>query len=156
MGFTTTNTYDGNLLSTTTPAPDASHAGSTTLFSYDTKGEVVRGTDPRNNATTIAYIGAGLVSNITDAQDNVISFQYDLRANRTSLKEALKNATALTYNARNRLTTFLVRTKASFNLLMIRGAGEPRSLTAMVKPPPLATTTPTTLSASRTTQAWAA
>jgi uncharacterized protein RhaS with RHS repeats len=42
MGNVTTNTYDahGNLLTTTTPSPDGTTAGSTTTFGYDAKGEL--------------------------------------------------------------------------------------------------------------------
>jgi YD repeat-containing protein len=49
FGHVTTNTYDthGNLLTVTTPAPNANTAASMTQFAYDSAGQLTQITDPQ-------------------------------------------------------------------------------------------------------------
>jgi RHS repeat-associated protein len=109
LGKTTTNTYDpkGNLLTVTSPAPDANTAASVTQFQYDTKGELTQITDPRNNVTTLTYTPAGLIATIKDAQQNITTYGYDARGNRTSVIDPINGSTHPTtfaYDIMNRLT----------------------------------------------------
>ncbi len=79
--------YDvkGNLLTTTTPSPDGTTAGSVTSFLYDAVGQLTRVTDPRGNQTNLTYTTAALIATVTDADNQVTSFEYDARGNRTAL-----------------------------------------------------------------------
>ena len=106
LGHTTTNAYDshGNLLTTQTPSPDGSTAGSITQFAYNTLGQLVTITDPLNNVTTLTYTPVGLIYTVKDAQNNVTTYGYDSRGNRTSVTDALTNQTTFTYDTGNRLT----------------------------------------------------
>jgi RHS repeat-associated protein len=106
LGQTTTNTYDthGNLLTTQTPSPDGSTAGSITQFTYNTLGQLVTITDPLNNITTLTYTPVGLINTVKDAQNNVTTYGYDSRGNRTTVTDALSHQTTFTYDTGNRLT----------------------------------------------------
>jgi RHS repeat-associated protein len=106
LGNLTTNTYDanGNLLTVTSPKPDANTAGSVTTFAYDTKGQLTLITDPLGHHTTLAYYPTGLINTITDDVGNVTTYQYDLRGNRTSVTDAAQNTTNFAYDLGNRLT----------------------------------------------------
>ena len=105
LGNKTTNTFDANLLTTTTPSPGGRTAGSTTSFTYDTKGQLLTVTDPLNHVTTFTYSPAGLVETVTDAQSKITRFEYDARGNRTAIVDALNQRTSFAYDSRNRLTS---------------------------------------------------
>lgn len=70
-------------------------SGFTAIFPYDSKGELTTVSDPRENATHIAYTSAGQMSSVTDAQGNATAFAYDARGTRTSSTDALNNALTL-------------------------------------------------------------
>ena len=110
LNHTTTNTYDdgnGNLLSVTSPAPNAQTPPSVTQFAYNTLGELTHITDPLGHPTTIAYYPTGLIQSITDAQNNTTSYAYDARGNRTSVIDPINGSshpTTFAYDAMSRLT----------------------------------------------------
>jgi RHS repeat-associated protein len=106
LGSVTTNKYDahGNLVSVTSPAPDANALPSVTQFAYDSKGELIQITDPLGNPTIMTYTPLGLIATIKDAQGNVTSYQYDAHGNRIAAIDALNNQTSFAYDASDRLT----------------------------------------------------
>jgi RHS repeat-associated protein len=87
-----------------TRPPSGSGAGLTTSFQYNSKGELIKVTDPNGNSTTLTYTPAGLVATITDAQNNTTAFTYDGRGNRLTSTNALNQNTTYTYDTMNRLT----------------------------------------------------
>jgi RHS repeat-associated protein len=132
LGHQTVNTYDskGNLLTTTTPSPGGSTAGSKTTFTYDTKGELTSITDPNKNKTSIFYTTAGLIDHITDAQTHTTTFKYDARGNRTAIIDANNQQTTFGYDSMNRLTKITYPTSpATFTQFAYDYRGRKSSLT---------------------------
>ena len=107
---TTTNNYDphGNLLSVTSPKPDANTAASQTVFTYYTNGSVKTIQDPLGNITTMTYWPSGLVNTVKDANLKITTYTYDPRGNLVSIQDPVNGATKLTsftYDAMNRVQT---------------------------------------------------
>ena len=107
---TTTNAYDthGNLLSVTTPPPDASTAASTTIFTYNSNGTLKTIKDPLGHLTTTTYFPSGLINTIKDANNKITTYNYDARGNRTSVIDPVNGSTKPTtfgYDSMNRLTS---------------------------------------------------
>jgi RHS repeat-associated protein len=97
-----------NLLSVTSPAPDANTSASVTTFGCDAKGQLTSITGPLpNQSTAIAYTPEGLIQSITDAQNNLTSYEYDARGNLTKVIDAINGAahpTTFEYDIMDRLT----------------------------------------------------
>ncbi len=79
-------------------------AGGVTLWSYDTKGNVLTNTDAATKATVFEYDGSGNLLRVIDANTHTNVFAYDGYGNRTNVTDALSNATTLRYDLVGRLT----------------------------------------------------
>ncbi|MBI5149483.1 MAG: fibronectin type III domain-containing protein [Candidatus Omnitrophica bacterium] len=76
----------------------------TTLYSYDSEGNLVQTKDAYNNTTTITYDVLGRKTAMTDPNMGHWSYQYDLNGNLTKQIDAKGQTLAFTYDALNRLT----------------------------------------------------
>ncbi|MBL9217163.1 MAG: RHS repeat-associated core domain-containing protein [Opitutaceae bacterium] len=121
-GGTTQYGYDsaGQLTTVTDPA------GKLTASEYNSRGLLIKVTDPLSRATHLAYDDVGRRKTVTDHLGRITAFDYDalhrvtkvtdpgslvaeqgfdLNGNRTSLKNPANAATAFAYDNGNRLTT---------------------------------------------------
>jgi large repetitive protein len=91
---TTTYNYDthGNLLSVTSPKPDANTAASQTIFTYNTNSTVKTIKDPDGNITTMTYWPSGLVNTVKDANLKITTYTYDPRGNLLSIQDPVNGA----------------------------------------------------------------
>ena len=122
---TTTNAYDGsgascsttgttgNLCSSTVADTLTSTPSRTYGFAWNGTGELTQATDPRGNATNLAYatcgavsVGAGNLACITDALSHVTTFtSYDLDGRLKSTTDPNGLITNLAYDTRGLLVT---------------------------------------------------
>jgi RHS repeat-associated protein len=84
-GYTTTYTYSGTLLLSSTDAQ-----GNTASYEYTTSGQ---GVPP------------GLLESVTDPRGNTASYEYNAAGQRISMTDALLRETSYTYDQNNRLRT---------------------------------------------------
>jgi RHS repeat-associated protein len=122
-GLVTTSIYDqlnGNLLSVTADAGDASRFNATSNFTYNPFGQVVTATDPLGTVTRNSYDAAGNRLSITrdfgsgSQANQVTSFAYDGAGNVVSATDPKGNVTTTTYDvARRPVTTTLPATSAA-------------------------------------------
>ncbi|MDP3478236.1 MAG: RHS repeat-associated core domain-containing protein [Desulfoprunum sp.] len=103
LGNTTVYTYDTkrNLIKTTYPD------GSSTVNTYDTNSNMTSVTDPLGHTTTYTYNSLDLVTSITDAKGNITQYGYDVRGNRTSITDATNAITQYQYDDRGNLTAII-------------------------------------------------
>ncbi|MBI5415287.1 MAG: fibronectin type III domain-containing protein, partial [Candidatus Omnitrophica bacterium] len=76
----------------------------TTLYSYDSEGNLIQTKDAYNNTTTITYDALGRKTAMTDPDMGNWSYQYDLNGNLTRQIDAKGQTLTFTYDALNRLT----------------------------------------------------
>src|SRR5919108_662834 len=78
--LTTTNQYDanGNLFQSSTPLAGTAQTATTT-YTYDpvTPGDLVKVTDPDNNAWQYAYDHPGVLDQVTDPAGDVTTYNHD-------------------------------------------------------------------------------
>ncbi|RLD18189.1 MAG: hypothetical protein DRI36_02050, partial [Caldiserica bacterium] len=99
VGSTTTYTYDsrGNLIEVTDPENHKS------TFTYNSYGEVIAITNSRGYTTTFSYNSYGYVTRITDPLGNSTEFAYDEVGNLTAVTDALNRTTTYEYDLLGRL-----------------------------------------------------
>lgn len=76
----------------------------TTLYSYDSEGNLLQTKDAYNNTTTITYDVLGRKTAMTDPDMGNWTYQYDLNGNLTKQIDAKGQTLTFTYDALNRLT----------------------------------------------------
>ena len=76
----------------------------TTLYAYDTLGNLVQVTDDDSNVTTISYDWLGRKTSMTDPDMGTWSYGYNNNGNLISQTDALNQTITFTYDAMSRLT----------------------------------------------------
>ena len=76
----------------------------TTLYTYDSEGNLVQTKDAYNNTTAITYDVLGRKTGMTDPDMGAWSYAYDLNGNLTRQIDAKGQTLTFTYDALNRLT----------------------------------------------------
>ena len=97
----TVYTYDskGNILSETDPL------GNVTKYQYDENAKLIKKTDPLGNDTTYTYDSRGNKLTETDANANIITYTYDLLDRLASVTNPMGHVTSYTYDAAGNMVT---------------------------------------------------
>ncbi|MFE2346063.1 DUF6531 domain-containing protein [Kitasatospora cineracea] len=123
-GKTATFTHDanGNVLTSTSPAPTAAvdtwtydslnrvathkdARNNTTTYSYNTLNQVTQTTDPAGGKTSYTYNPLGLLATVTSPRGGVTTYAYDSGSNRSSVTTPLGEKTTFGYDAAGRVTS---------------------------------------------------
>jgi len=77
----------------------------TTLYAYDSEGNLTQTIDAHNNTTAITYDKLGRKTSMTDPDMGTWNYTYDLNGNLTSQTDAKAQQITFAYDALNRLST---------------------------------------------------
>jgi YD repeat-containing protein len=78
--------------------------GTTTTFTYDSRGRRTSVTDQNGRTTTYAYDDANRLTSVTDAAGHATSYAYDTENNLTGITDANNHTTFFSYDAFGRVT----------------------------------------------------
>lgn len=87
---------------------------STTLYTYDVKGNLIKTKDAKGNVTTIDYNTLGRKTQMTDPDMGTWKYQYDYAGNLTQQDDAKGQSLRFEYDQLNRL-----KTKTDLNLIRV-------------------------------------
>jgi RHS repeat-associated protein len=92
VNYQTVYSYDsdGDLISTTTPAPTVGGSGETTTCTYDPAGNMLTSTDPDGVTTTLTYAPTGAPTTVaySGSSAHSVSYSYDADGNMTGMTDA--------------------------------------------------------------------